>query len=256
MPMKLSLLSGLPMILMVACGAAAGGVEHISVPSEVAGERAEAAQRATAGASAGDAVELTSEPESVLAALHCTAKPCVAPKAFVETLCAKKNPDAAVALFAAAAPLPRRFIRMQAVDSINPLGPSSTEKLNFDEEVVVLDGANADPKKLSVSGANGHNVLRFDGTCAAVMDDELTNKRPPAPHHAQLVWSHLDSSIQDALLADAKVKKARREQRASCGATSTSSNVDARCVETRLRLADAVASAIQSPLALPDVHMR
>lgn len=256
MSIKVAILSALPAMLTIACGAqSVTSVEHVSAPREAAAVHTSEKLARGNTTKTEQIAEADAPAVSVLAALHCASKPCIAPKAFVKALCSKKNPDAAVALFAVGAPLPRRFIRMQEVDAVNPMGPSSTDKLTFDEEVVVLDGASGDPSKFSVSGTNGHNVLRFDGTCAAVMDDELTNKRPPEPHHAQLSWSSLDSHMQDVLIGNREVKKARHEQRENCGPACLSSP-NARCVETRLRLADAVASAVQSKLALPDVYLR
>jgi len=188
--------------------------------------------------------------------LSCNSKPCVAPKSLVAHLCAGKNPDVAVSMFAADSPMPRRYIRVREVDALNTLGgPSSEDKLVFDEEVIVLDGAATPKNQLSVSGANGHHVLRMDGTCATVMDDELTSKRPPAPRHAQLAWNHLDESLQATLLTDAGVKAARKLQRASCTGAGTL-NANPVCQEARHNLADAVVKALERPLALPEVLVR
>jgi hypothetical protein len=168
-------------------------------------------------------------------------------------LCGGKNPDVAVSLFASDSPLERRYVRMQEIDAMNTLGgPSSGDKLVFDEEVIMLDGSSPSPSELSVSGANGHHVLRLDGTCATVMDDELTATRPPAPRYAQLTWGHLDASIQDALLVDPNVKAKRRAFRTACYA-SFRPRADPRCDNARQALADAVVKAIHAPISLPDV---
>jgi len=186
-------------------------------------------------------------------AAGCSGTGCRPPREIVSRLCAGKNPSVAVAMFAASSPWQRSYIRVQQVDPINTLGgPSSEKDLVFDEEVIVLDGLAGAPTEVSVSGSNGHHVLRFDGTCATVMDDELTQRRPPAPRHAQLNWGHLDTDLQQALLEDPDVKKARRTQRAACRGSSQL-NADASCAEAQQRLGDAIVKAIQRPVALPDV---
>ena len=196
--------------------------------------------------------------ESALAraARECPGTGCRPSKEIVSQLCGGKNPSVALTMFAANSPWQRSYIRVQQVDPLNTLGgPSSDEKLLFDEEVVVLDGITGAPNEMSVSGSNGHHVLRLDGTCATVMDDELTQRRPPAPRHAEPCWGHLDTSLQDALLEDPGVKKARRIQRVSCKG-SWELNGDMVCENARQRLADAIVKAIQRPVTLPDMPIR
>jgi hypothetical protein len=186
-------------------------------------------------------------------AVSCAAKPCMPDARVVAELCGGKNPDVALTMFAADSPWLRSYIRVREVDALNTLGgPSSEDKLVFDEEVLVLDGARPTKDQISVSGANGHHVLRLDGTCATVMDDELTTARPPAPRHARLVWNYLDASVQDALLSDAGVKAARRVQRVSCKGSWLLSG-DAQCESARQRLGDAIFKAIERPVSLPEV---
>ncbi len=171
---------------------------------------------------------------------ECTSAPCLPPRQFVTSLCMGKYPGVAVALFAANSPWQRAYVRMREIDPYNTIGgPSSSEKLVFDEELIVLDSmGQTDPTKMSVSGSGSHHVLRLDGTCATVMQDEVTTVKPPTPGHAQLTWSHLDDNIQTALLADPGVKAAHDAQRASCkGASVLGANEKCQGASRNLTLA-------------------
>jgi hypothetical protein len=186
--------------------------------------------------------------------LKCDTKQCALPVAAVSGLCRHKNPDAAVRMFAADTAWQREYVRVKEVEAVNTLGPSGDTDLLFDEEVIVLDGASAAKEQMRVSGTNGHHVLRLDGTCATLMDDELTAIRPPAPHHAPLRWSSLDARLQGALLEDEDVKTARDAERSICKG-STLFSTDTHCAEAAQRLTDAIEKAIRRPLALPEVSL-
>lgn len=185
-------------------------------------------------------------PEPARALPECAAAPCVPPHRFVSSLCSGKYPGVAVAMFADSALWQRAYVRVREVDPFNTIGgPSSSEKLMFDEEVIILDGVGPkDPTKISVSGANSHHVLRLDGTCATVMEDEVTAVKPPLPGHAQLNWAHLDDNIQAALLEDPGVKAARDAQRTSCKGASVLGATD-KCVEAGRRLTVQVVKALR-----------
>lgn len=170
---------------------------------------------------------------------------------FVANLCAGKYPSVAIGMFAKDSQWQRAYVRVKEIDPFNTLGgKSSREKLIFDEEVLMLDAkkeANAGGMSL---GARGYHVLRWDGSCATVMEDEITNEPPPQPGSARVVWNYLESDVQEALLQDTNVKKARRTQRSACGTSSSFSPTPA-CEAAHKKLSTAIVAAVRKGISLP-----
>ncbi len=115
-------------------------------------------------------------------------KICMPPKAFVKRLCAGFFPDAALIMFKKGTPWTRGYLRLN-VEAWNASGGmSSSDKLVFDEEVLLVAHRSADTGGMTVSGASGsYDVLRWDGTCASLMGEEVTTKLAPAPKHAKIL---------------------------------------------------------------------
>ncbi|MEP7124758.1 MAG: hypothetical protein ABJE95_27770, partial [Byssovorax sp.] len=97
-------------------------------------------------------------------------KVCLPPKPFVKRLCAGFFPDTALAMFTKGTPWTRGYLRMN-VEAWNASGGmSSSDKLVFDEEVLIVAHRSADTGGMQVSGSTGsYDVLRWDGTCASLM---------------------------------------------------------------------------------------
>jgi hypothetical protein len=199
-------------------------------------------------------VEATAEAESserISAPTECAAgsSPCQPSRDFVARLCAGKNASIALSMFGAETPWKRAYVRVREIDAINTAGgPPGDENLVFDEEVIVLNRRSASKTELSVSGADGYLVLRWDGTCSTVQSDEMTDRVPPKPLHAPIAFNYLSDELQSALLVDAKIRNLRRVQRDKCGGRSLAP--DAACRDANRKLGDRIVAALRSGLGL------
>ncbi len=178
-------------------------------------------------------------------------KICLPPKSFVKRLCAGFFPDTALAMFKKGSPWTRAYLRMN-VEAWNASGGmSSSDKLVFDEEVLIVAHRGADAGGMQVSGSTGsYDVLRWDGTCASLMGEEVTTKAAPAPKHARIPWKSLDDKIKEALMNDAKIGKIAADRKKECKG-ATSGDVSLKCVKADDGLVGAVVDFVRGGGAIP-----
>ncbi len=178
-------------------------------------------------------------------------KICMPPKAFVKRLCAGFFPDAALVMFKKGTPWTRGYLRLN-VEAWNASGGmSSSDKLVFDEEVLLVAHRSAETGGMTVSGASGsYDVLRWDGTCASLMGEEVTTKLAPAPKHAKIPWKSLDDKIQGVLLNDAKIGKIAADRKKECKG-ATSGEVSLKCIKADEGLGNAIADFVRNGGDLP-----
>jgi hypothetical protein len=159
-------------------------------------------------------------------------KLCLPPAAFVKRLCAGFYPDVALAMLGKGAPWSRGFLRVKSAEAWNASGGvSSQDKLVFEEEFVLLTRREANTGGMTVSGAGGgYDVLRWDGSCASLQDDEVMLTPSPSPKAAKIPWKSLDDKVKDALLADEKILKVYTDRRKECKG-ATIGDVSAKCVK-------------------------
>jgi len=178
---------------------------------------------------------------------------CLPPRAFVKRLCQDAYTGAALLLFEKSSPFSRGYVRSRSVKAVNTLGgPASDADLRFGEEVLILThsggpGAN----QMQVSGMGGYEVLRWDGTCATLGEEELARRPPTAPHHAPFEWTWIDDNIQKALLGNAGIEEARRNHRKHCHGVTLGAR-SASCVDAEAQLSQRIAAAVRSGMTLPD----
>ena len=139
---------------------------------------------------------------------------------------------------------------MKAVNTLG--GPASDADLRFGEEVLILThsggpGAN----QMQVSGMGGYEVLRWDGTCATLGEEELALRPPTAPHHAPFEWQWIDDNIQKVLLTNAGIEEARRNHRKHCHGVTLGPRT-ASCVDAEAQLSQRIVVAVRSGITLPD----
>lgn len=144
----------------------------------------------------------------------------------------------------------RGYVRMREVRAANLRGgPVGDSDLTFAEEVLIL-AQHGGSGEIQVSGTGGFDVLRWDGTCATLSDEELVTRVPAPPRHAKFTWRYLDDDIQQALLQNETVKSAHANERKRCrGMSSTDSS--ASCREATERLNERVVFAIRTGMDLP-----
>jgi hypothetical protein len=178
-------------------------------------------------------------------------KLCLPPRDVVAELCSARHPDAPIIFLEKHSRWTRGYIRMKEVDAVNTLGgPSGDTKLVFAEEVAILRHRSGSGGGVAVSGSGGYEVLRWDGTCATLAEEELVTWMPALPQNAPITWKYLDPSIQEALLADKQVKAARQEHKRECRGASVGSLGPA-CEHAIKKLNDSIVAAVRSGIELP-----
>ncbi|HSN88057.1 MAG TPA: hypothetical protein VL025_14965, partial [Thermoanaerobaculia bacterium] len=177
---------------------------------------------------------------------------CVMPRAFVKNLCAKVYPELALYFFQKGSPWRRAYVAVKEAAPFNGLnGPSSEDKLVFDEELLVLSEKKVDTGGMQVSGAGAsYDVLRWDGTCATMSAEEVRFAVPPRPKHAAITWRFLEDPTQSALLQDEKLAKVAEERRKECKG-ATMGNVSARCEKADKLLNDLIVQAVRGGTSVP-----
>lgn len=178
-------------------------------------------------------------------------KMCLPPAAFVKRLCGGFYPDVALNLFAKGTPFTRGYLTRDTEAWNASGGSSSNDKLLFDEEVLILYQRVPDTGGMVVSGAGGgYDVLRWDGTCASLMTEEVRLHVPPKPKFAPIPWKSLDQKTRDAFQADEKVGKVVTERRKECkGATMGA--VSAKCEKVDKQMGAALIEYVRGGGALP-----
>jgi hypothetical protein len=177
---------------------------------------------------------------------------CTMPKAFVKRLCGGSYPDLALLLFAKSTPWRRAYVSVKEADAFNGYGgPSSDEKLVFEEELLVLAEKKVDTGGMQVSGAGAsYDCLRWDGTCATLSAEEVRFAAPSKPKHATVPWRALADDTQNALLQNDAVSKTATERRKECKGATTGS-VTAKCEKLDHKLNDVVVEAVRSGASVP-----
>ncbi|MGK4002735.1 hypothetical protein WMF31_08945 [Sorangium sp. So ce1036] len=176
---------------------------------------------------------------------------CLPPAAFVKRLCSGFHPDVALSLFAKGTPFTRGYLTRDTEAWNASGGSSSNDKLLFDEEVLILSRRKADTGGMVVSGAGGgYDVLRWDGTCASLMTEEVRLHVPPKPKFAKVPWKSLDQKTREAFQADEKVGKIVAERRRECkGATMGA--VSLKCEKVDKQMGAALVEFVRNGGALP-----
>ncbi len=178
---------------------------------------------------------------------------CIMPKAFVKRLCAGVYPELALMFFQKGTPWKRAYVAVKEQNPFNGFsGPSSEEKLGFEEELLVLLAHKANTGGMQVSGAGGgsYDVLRWDGSCATLSSEEVRLVAPPKPKHVTIPWRILEDATQEALKKDEALAKIAAERRKECkGATMGA--VSAKCEKADKMLNDLVADAVRNGTTVP-----
>jgi hypothetical protein len=179
-------------------------------------------------------------------------KNCYLPSAFVEAVCKKKYPDLPLSLFAGRMPWQHLYVKAEYVEPVNPHGGEQSETwMKFGEEVVVLRKRTpASGKAVQMSGPSDVDVLRWDGTCATIREEMLVSYVPAPMQSPRVIWKYLDASLQEALLQNQVVARAREGEKKSCRDSSAKHPTPA-CEKAMQKLTDAIALAVHQNVALP-----
>jgi hypothetical protein len=177
---------------------------------------------------------------------------CSPPFKWVKRLCGGFYPDVALAMFAKDSPWTRGYLTRDTQAWNASGGESSSDKLVYDEEVLVLAHKEADTGGMVVSGSSGgYDVLRWDGTCASLAGEEVTTRVPPnRAKAAKIAWKSLDLKVRDALAADERIGKIDATRRKECKGV-TLGDVSDKCEKADKQLATAIVDFVRKGGTLP-----
>jgi hypothetical protein len=171
------------------------------------------------------------------------AKICTPPTEFVDELCESSRPNVAFTMFRKDAPWQRAYVRVNKLEAWYAGGSRSRPaELQFREELIVLKDRSASAGGMVVSGAGSYDVLRWDGTCVSVMNDEISMSNYGMPDVAVIEWRRLDPDIQTALEQDQKIVHKNEFRREKCKASGGS---DKSCARAKKNLSRMIASYVR-----------
>lgn len=223
-------------------GAAVDASPQAKASGEKAAERGEGGKEESEADAASRQVPTTCEQKDNV---------CLPPVAFVKRLCAGFHPDVALSLFAKGTPFTRAYLTRDT-DAWNASGgASSSDRLLFDEEVLILYRRVPETGGMVVSGAGaGYDVLRWDGSCASLAAEEVRLQAPPKPKFAPIPWKSLDQKTQEALKADEKLGKIIAERRKECKG-ATIGTVSLKCEKVDKQMSLAIVEFVRNGGSLP-----
>jgi hypothetical protein len=229
-------------LLLVACGSSDKPVNSASTETTTASTPQPTASETTAPP--------PGEPPHIIPGGCASTDPCVPDPVFVKRLCNGSFPDVALLLMSKSMPFTHAYLRGD-VDGWNAEGGASARaKLRFDEEVLVVKKRSGNQGGIQVSGTGGYLVMRWDGNCYTLADDEITTRRPPVAKWAPITWRFLANATKDALLNDTQVKAAYDRRGRECKG-AVSGEVTASCEKADSALSAAVIASVRGGVSLP-----
>ena len=225
--------------LVAGCGGSSTEATQPVASSDASAATSSAAPVATSGANDAEA-EATTFPEKCKQ----QGNACLPPRKWVERLCPAGNPDVALALFRKGSPFTRAYLAADV--KWNASGSSDgSDKIPYDEEVIVLKEYKPNTNGIQVSGAGAsYDVTRWDGSCITLQSGELTFNAPPSAKHAKVDFHVLTDATQDTLLKDEKISKTNADRRKECKGVSIGS-VSAKCAKLVDQLSELVVVYVQ-----------
>jgi hypothetical protein len=235
---------------MIACGSnekPASDPTTTTTDTAAASSSGSTSTASTAVATGGTA---SNEPPHIIPGGCASNDPCVPDAVFTKRLCDASFPDVALLLMSKSMPFTHAYLRGD-VDGWNAEGGASARaKLKFDEEVLLLKKRSGQSNGIQVSGTGGYQVMRWDGNCYTLAEDEVTTHKPPVAKWAPVVWRFLAPATKDALLDNAQVKAAYDKRGKECKG-AVSGDVTSACEKADADLSAAVVSAVRSGVVVP-----
>ncbi|MGC4087383.1 MAG: hypothetical protein QM756_05745 [Polyangiaceae bacterium] len=175
---------------------------------------------------------------------------CLPPADWVNKLCDNIYPDLALHFFNAKTPWQRLYMTARA-DPFNASGGMSLmgDKLEPGEEVIAL--RRRDTTSMMSSGENaGYDVLRWNGACATIHDDDFTEDPPHALRSAPIDWRRLSLQMRQALEAIPEVGEVYELRHQKCRGKSVGIISD-QCELYDKKLSEVVAVKVRAGAKLP-----
>ncbi len=173
---------------------------------------------------------------------------CTPPPAFAKNVCKKASPNIALAMFRKKMPWTRAYMRVSTKAWYAKARRTHPKKLQFGEELVVLEHRSGGSGAVQMSGSGSYDVYRWDGTCASVMADEVTLRRPTFPKTAEIRWRELKDETRDVLEKNRKIKFRLDLSRKRCSKDAAAK----RCEKARDLLSAMIADHVRRGGDVPD----
>ncbi len=173
---------------------------------------------------------------------------CTPPAAFAERLCSGTYPEVALHLFAPKTPWKRAYLQ-RAFKAWHVGGRGEMRDLRAGEEVIIVKRGTGAGQEL---GGQAFDVLRWDGTCVSLMEDEISFRRPPAAVPANIPFKKLEPSFQSAFVEEKKIELLRADHVRLCEAPAAEKEPGkTKCELSRRQLSLAIAQSVGKGKTLP-----
>jgi hypothetical protein len=171
---------------------------------------------------------------------------CAPLRSLVKALCGTyPKPDIALIMFSKSSPFTKVYMNRNMEAWYTSGQQSTSAKLVFDEEVVVLAHPKASTGGMVIgNGGTNYDVLRIDGVCSSVEPEAISLKRPPSPKYASIPWQQLEKNVRDALLGDPGVSRAEAARRKECKGTTGLGMLTPTCAKADDKLSMAIADYV------------
>lgn len=177
---------------------------------------------------------------------------CTFPAEFAERLCSGSHPEVALHLFAPKTPWKRAYLQ-RSFQAWHVGSRSELRELRSGEEVIIVSAPKGRAGGMQIGG-QGFDVLRWDGTCVSLMEDELSFKKPPASVPANIPFKKLDRSYQTAFSQEKQVELLRAQEQRTCEAPGADKEpAKSKCELARRQLSLAIAQVVAKGKSLPDL---
>ena len=179
---------------------------------------------------------------------------CLPPPDFAERLCARPYPEAALHLFGPKTPWKRVYLQ-RSFQAWHVGGHGELRELHRGEEVLVVTAGKTGGGGMQIGG-RAFGVLRWDGTCVSLMEDELEFRRPPAAAPANIALKKLDPDFQAVFAEDKRIQALRTTQERLCAAPAAEKEpAKTKCELARRQLSLAIAQAVGKGASLPPLSV-
>ena len=175
--------------------------------------------------------------DEVLAGCQADGKKCSVSPDDAAEICRAMNPTVALHVFANNKKLRVGFLTRDMEAWSTTQSHATKTRARFDEEVLVLAKRKAKGTVIVQGAAETYEVLRWDGSCASLMGDEITFRRAPRPVRPVKV-DRLHLPVQAKLANDARIHAALDRADTACQANDGS----VACDVARRSFGDAVAT--------------
>lgn len=175
---------------------------------------------------------------------------CVPPKEFAQRVCGGTYPEVALHLFAPKTPWKRAYL-LRSFQAWHVGGHGDMRELRANEEVLILAVSRGGGEDGQLGG-KAFDVIRWDGTCVSLMEDEITFQKPPASVPANITWKKLEPNFQAVFAEDKSIAALRQSQARTCESPAAEQEPGkTKCELARRQLSLAIAQSVGRGKALP-----